>query len=113
ILASFVLNQPQIQELAQLTCPHCQMSFVEFRNGGLLGCPRDYDIFEQALAPLIQRAQNGAARHIGKSPRRIGVARDFQAELVRLRRNLEQAVEREDYEAAARLRDQIDAIDAK
>lgn len=113
ILSNFVLQAPQIQELAALTCPHCRMTFAEFRNGGLLGCPHDYEVFEQALLPLMQRAQDGNTRHSGKSPRRVDAPRNFQVELVRLRRNLEQAVEREDYEAAARLRDQIDAIETQ
>jgi protein arginine kinase activator len=113
LLTNFVLQQPAVQELAQLACPRCQMTFAEFRSSGLLGCPHDYDAFEPALGPLIQRAHEGKMRHVGKSPRRAGTRPAFQADLVRLRRHLEQAVEREDFEAAAKLRDQISAIESQ
>lgn len=113
LLTGFVMSQPAVQELSQLTCPHCQLTFAEFRNGGLLGCPKDYEVFEQALTPLLQRAHDGQTRHAGKAPRRLGTPRSFQADLARLRKSLQQAVDREDYESAARLRDQIDAIEQK
>lgn len=111
MLASFVMQQATVQELSQLKCPHCHTTFAEFRNGGLLGCPRDYDVFEKALLPLIERAHEGNSRHSGKSPRRLGTPRRFQSELTRLRRELTEALEREDYESAARIRDRISAIE--
>ena len=43
ILSKFVNQKSSVQELADLTCEHCDMSFVEFRSHGLLGCPQDYD----------------------------------------------------------------------
>ncbi|MCK6457750.1 MAG: UvrB/UvrC motif-containing protein [Phycisphaerae bacterium] len=113
LFTHFVMAQPSAHELAQLTCPECQTSFVEFRNTGLLGCPNDYDVFERALLPLIERAHEGQSRHVGKSPRRLGHKRDFQDDLIRLRRHLARAIEDEDYEAAARLRDEINAIETK
>lgn len=113
ILSNFVTQQSAVQELSQLRCPKCQMSLAEFRNTGLLGCPHDYETFEQALVPIIERSHEGGTRHVGKSPRRLGVPRDFQAELARLRRSLASAVENEDYETAARLRDQINTIETR
>src|SRR5262249_4727119 len=44
LLTNFVLQQPQVQELAHLTCPTCHTTFIEFRNTGLLGCPHDYEV---------------------------------------------------------------------
>ncbi|MFO0973151.1 MAG: UvrB/UvrC motif-containing protein [Phycisphaerae bacterium] len=113
MLANFVMQHASVQELTQLKCPHCQTTFVEFRNAGLLGCARDYDVFEKALLPLLERAQEGNSRHVGKSPRRLGAPRNFQNELVRLRRDLTEAVEREDYEGAARIRDKISALETQ
>ena len=53
----------------------------------------------------------GIIHHTGKVPRRLGGIRTSQrSELSRLQRELNEAVEREDYEAAAALRDQIKAI---
>lgn len=101
------------QQLAEIRCPKCKLSFVEFRNNGLLGCPNDYDAFEKALLSLIERAHQGAGRHIGKNPRRHKKKRMPENDLVRLRRELNRAVDDEKYEEAARIRDSIRSIETK
>jgi protein arginine kinase activator len=107
LLAGLVVGKAAIQQLAELKCPHCGLTFVEFRQNGLLGCPRDYDAFEKALVPLIERAHEGASHHIGKVPCRLGTPRPTENDLIRLKRRLAKAVEDEKYEEAARLRDEI------
>ena len=84
-----------------------QTRWPVFRHKKLLGCPADYDAFEKALIPLIERAHEGASHHIGKVPMRLGAPRSSENELVRLRRRLAKAVEAEQYEEAAKLRDKI------
>jgi protein arginine kinase activator len=91
-----------VGELAELTCPDCGIKFMEYRAGGRLGCPRDYRVFGAGLLPLIQRF-HGATRHVGKAARRAPGA-DHR---LRLRTRLREAIAREDYEEAARLRDQL------
>lgn len=114
ILAKFVQQKvgSGAQELANLTCPKCGVSFREFRVQGLFGCPHDYEVFAEYIAPLIERAHGGATHHIGKVPRRLGAQEGAgdEGELLRLRRRLNEAVETEDYEAAAKLRDQIKTV---
>jgi protein arginine kinase activator len=107
MLAGLVVQKSAIQQLADLTCPNCKLTFVEFRNSGLLGCPADYDAFEKALVPLIERAHEGASHHIGKVPRRLGTPLTAENDLIRLRRELNRAVDDEKYEEAARIRDKI------
>jgi protein arginine kinase activator len=63
--------------------------------------------FEAALAPLLERAQEGATHHVGKAPRRAGTGEQRQQLLTRMRKRLAEAVESEDYELAARLRDDL------
>lgn len=92
-----------VGELARRACPDCGLTFMEFRVGGQMGCPRDYETFEAGLLPLLRRA-HGATRHVGKMPVRARVAASPR---LRLRARLREAVAREDYEAAARLRDQL------
>ena len=94
---------PQTDELARLACPACGIRYMEFRAQGQLGCPHDYAVFRTGLAPLLRRIHR-ATRHLGKAPRRA-LAPEHQAALVELRRRLQQAVEAEDYEEAARFRD--------
>jgi protein arginine kinase activator len=101
------------EELAQLdqrTCPVCGISFYEFRQQGRLGCPHDYVCFESELEPLLLNIHDGT-RHKGKRPRRGLQHTDRQTDLIRLRREMKESVEREDYELARELRDQIRAIE--
>jgi len=101
-----------LKEGDDLTCPQCGMSFREFQSRGLLGCPHDYDIFRDALLPLIQRAHEEADHHVGKVPVRVDENVRKQTGLLRLRRELKEAVEQEDYEVAARVRDQIQSLES-
>jgi protein arginine kinase activator len=96
----------EMAALNQRQCPHCGLTFVEFRNTGRLGCPQDYDLFAEELTPLLENI-HGDRRHAGKAPRRHPQAKQTQTELTRLRRQLQTAVTQEDYEQAARLRDEI------
>jgi protein arginine kinase activator len=95
-------------ELAKLSCPYCGTKYMEFRAKGRLGCPADYEVFQKGLVPLLERI-HGSAEHVGKCPRRRAATASPHAELIRLRRELRSAVESEDYEKAARLRDVIRA----
>lgn len=99
------------KQIADLACPDCELTFVEFRSSGLLGCPRDYDAFEKALVPLIERAHLGASHHIGKLPRSQGRSRLVENDLLRLRRKLTRAVDDERFEEAAKLRDDISSLE--
>jgi protein arginine kinase activator len=112
ILAKFVQQKigGGMEEVANLTCPNCGVTFREFRAQGVFGCPHDYQVFAEYITPLIERAHGGATRHVGKVPKRSGLRADEQAELGRLQRRLSEAVKREDYETAACLRDQIKAV---
>jgi protein arginine kinase activator len=112
LLANFVQAAHGVRELADLTCPECGTTFVEFRNNGLLGCPHDYDAFSKPLAQLLERAHGGGSRHVGKVPHHAGERIRKQHEVARLRRDLDKAVKEENYELAAKLRDQIEAMGA-
>ena len=91
-------------------CPICQITFLEFRNSGRLGCPYDYEVFRDELMPLLENI-HGETRHSGKVPRRAPRNTQQQTTLIQLRNELKRAVAAEDYEAAARLRDKIKGIE--
>ena len=112
LLTNFVTNQSQAASKTQesTTCPHCGITWAEFRQGGLLGCEHDYAAFDKEMTPLLQRAHEGAAHHVGKVPTRrggSGVPARRAVDATKLRKDLARAVESEDYERAAQLRDQI------
>jgi len=113
LLEEFVLQSAEGGEsdVGDLACDVCGTTFAEFRHRGVLGCPNDYDAFEQALLPLLGRAQEGAARHIGKVPRRAGSDQKKQNLILRLRAELKGAVAAEDYEKAAALRDKVKELE--
>jgi protein arginine kinase activator len=92
--------------LNQRECPLCGIKFVEFRNSGRLGCPHDYQEFRHELLPLLENI-HGETKHCGKMPRRLPQNKQTQSELMQLRNQLKQAVTKENYEEAARLRDRI------
>lgn len=94
-------------------CETCGTTFADFRDKSLLGCPACYKTFEQPLSPLLERAHEGGTHHIGKVPRRAGVGEQRQMAMQRLRRQLDDAVLAEDYELAARLRDDIQQIEGE
>jgi protein arginine kinase activator len=91
-------------ELARLTCPACGIKYMEFRAGGRLGCPHDYQVFRKPLLTLLKRIHR-KTRHTGKIPIHSRRRADLQAEVLQLRQQLRRAVDKEAYEEAARLRD--------
>ncbi|QDV65296.1 UvrB/UvrC motif-containing protein [Crateriforma conspicua] len=99
-------TKEEIEQLDQKECPVCGISFFEFRNSGRLGCPYDYVHFEADLKPLLINIHD-ATEHTGKRPRRAAATADAQAEMIQLRRDMEEAVEREDYELASQIRDRL------
>jgi len=111
LLTNFVLaHSGQMAKEQAAACENCGVTWAEFRQTGLLGCEQDYTVFEKDLMPLIQRAHDNANHHTGKVPTRrggTGVPAKRQVDLARLRKELARAVELEDYERAAKLRDQI------
>ena len=112
LLSNFVLSQGsggKGQQQAK-ACDLCGMTWSKFKQGGLLGCENDYSVFEEELTGLLKRAHEGATHHTGKVPARRGgegTVRKRKPSVTRLRKELERAVEAEDYESAAKLRDQI------
>ena len=87
-------------------CPACGLSLKEFKVRGRMGCPRCYEVFRDALIPVLERVHD-ATCHRGRTPG-SGSAPPAPADvLTDLRQRLEHAIGNENYEEAASLRDQI------
>ena len=114
LLTQFVISQAtkSAPKATVKACSGCGLSYAQFRQAGRLGCSQCYLAFETELAPLIERAQNGAGHHCGKAPRRAGASLDRELLVQRLARELDQAVAAEQYERAAQLRDRLNSLDA-
>jgi protein arginine kinase activator len=116
-LAGALAQQLQVgqtaEELSRLdrkACPVCGITFYEFRSKGRLGCPHDYTCFAKELIPLIANI-HGETEHVGKVPRRAPMQTEQRTKLIRLRRDMKEAVGSEDYERATELRDEIKRVE--
>jgi protein arginine kinase activator len=106
-------NEPaEVSGIDDRVCPNCGITFREFRTQGRLGCPHDYVEFESDLISLIENI-HGETQHCGKMPRRAPDSSRRQHQLIRLRSELKIAVEEENYETAARLRDEIQEVESQ
>ncbi len=117
LLSSLLAVQPTDDELSgalvqELACPNCGFTLSQFRKEGVLGCPNDYEVFEKALSPLIKKAHNGNTTHCGKIPSKTPQDTRKQSELLNLRQRLQAALQSEDYEQAAELRDKINQLES-
>ena len=95
----------------QERCPFCGLSYADFKEVGRLGCPECWSTFQDPLEKLTRRI-HGSTRHVGKvylppDPS----ATEVQKRLEGLRNRLVRAVDAEDFERAAKLRDQIRALE--
>jgi protein arginine kinase activator len=109
ILASFLnIEKPsQIAEKKEVgKCKTCGIDYNEFKKFGRLGCGDCYKSFRNQLLPLIKRVQGGTV-HSGKVSKRAGSDVRAQKRLDQLKLKLKRAIELEDYEEAAGLRDEI------
>jgi protein arginine kinase activator len=87
-------------------CSVCGLPFETYRKTFLLGCASCYDSFADALLADLRKI-HGETRHLGKCPQGQSKEIKDQVAIAALRQQLGDAVAREDFEAAARLRDQI------
>jgi len=92
---------------ADTACPACGITLKQFTKKSVLGCPHDYEVFEKQLRPIIRRAHNSNTAHCGKVPSKASASTKNNIELIKLQRQLDAAVQEENYEAAAKLRDKI------
>ncbi len=95
-----------------MVCPNCGITYKEFRESGRFGCPHDYESFRMRLLPLLENIHNDTV-HRGKRPQRAPLDSENQFRLIQLRRDLSEAVEQEDYEQAAQIRDEIRKVEGE
>lgn len=92
------------------SCPVCGFDLADIARLGEVGCPECYSLFEKELLPSIQNLQ-GSARHTGKVPRSAGQSVRREKKLESLKAKLQKAVDAQEYEQAAKLRDEIKALE--
>lgn len=97
------------EEDSGVVCPRCQTTQSQFTRTGRLGCPACYEAFREQLQPMLLQI-HGRVQHAGRQPLTTEDAQRTRSRQEALTRQMEQAVALEDFETAARLRDQLRAL---
>lgn len=117
-LADLLLGLGAGQEMEQamagveVKCAHCGFSQADFKKAGRLGCAECYDTFAEGLESLLKTMHKGT-RHVGKVPQAFKQSQDLADKLKSLQSTLDKSVGAEDFETAARIRDEINQIKSK
>lgn len=90
-------------------CPGCGRTYEMFKKTGKLGCSGCYEFFEKELEPVL-KSIHGNTGHVGKTPGRESRGIDRTKRLHELRAKLRLVIEMEEYERAAEIRDEINAL---
>lgn len=110
LIGESMLGSREAMGKAKVQCSSCDLTFAQFSQIGRLGCSDCFSAFNEQLAPVLRRI-HGSVSHTGKVPRRSQKAVRFARELERLREEMQQAVQKEDFEEAARLRDRVKTLE--
>jgi len=111
-LADMLLGLGASQEIEQasggveIKCPQCGFTQADFKKSGRLGCAECYKAFAEGLEGLLKSMHKGT-RHAGKVPEGLRQTRDLSDRLKTLQQKLAKAIEEENFEQAASLRDEI------
>ena len=90
-------------------CPLCGMSLSDFHAEGKAGCPTCYETFADELEPAIGRMQGGTM-HRGKMPGGFREKNERQSRILALEEEKKEAIRAENYERAAKIRDELRSL---
>jgi protein arginine kinase activator len=117
-LADLLLGLGASKEIEQsaggveIKCPRCGFTQADFKKAGRLGCPECYKTFAEGLEGLLKSMHKGT-RHVGKVPDALRQTRELSDRLKTLQKRLAKAVQDENFEQAAALRDEIKQMSAR
>jgi protein arginine kinase activator len=103
-------ESPGAAEKAAAACPRCGTRLAEFRKSGRFGCSGCLQVFESDVRAIVSQMA-ARPRHAGKLPASLGAPKPHP-DRDGLRADLKAAVEAEDYEKAAQLRDRLRELEA-
>lgn len=103
---------PKLFREEESRCPLCGLSLQEFSKGGKFGCGQCYRSFSSHLPSLLKRI-HGNLKHTGKLPKRAGKVLRNKNKIEELKQKMKLAVEEQNFELAAKLRDEIKETEGK
>lgn len=92
-----------------LQCEACGLSYKEFSRKGKLGCDQCYNFFQDRLNKVLRKIHS-STEHTGKIPKRAGSRIKKKQKIEELNQQMDKAVEKEEFEKAAELRDKINEL---
>jgi len=123
-------KQPEDKNSDLIKCPNCNLSYADFKKIGRLGCSECYSAFRKLLIPLLKKI-HGSTTYIGKTteesvsvkeplaPMKFDILEkpevktSKQPDLAELKNKLTDAIKAENFEEAARIRDEIKMMEKK
>ncbi len=111
ILTGLIQQQlpPKMEAPPEAICSHCGLTFKQFTIQGRFGCGLCYQAFRTQLEPIMRKI-HGSSLHRGKLPTATADESVTIKEEERLESELKKAIEAEDFERAADLRDKLKVI---
>lgn len=110
-------NIPTLVKQQKLKCDKCNMTYEEFLDIGKFGCSNCYNIFSNKIDGLLKK-MNGANRYLGdkrentnKEIKENSKSKNKNDEIDKLKKELKVAIQKEEYENAAKLRDKIKELE--
>jgi len=115
-LADLLLGLGASEEIekspAAQKCPICGFTQADFKKTARLGCSNCYTVFADGIAPMLKNMHKGT-QHTGKTPTAFHKIREHDEKIKALQENLSKAIDAEEFELAANLRDQIRQVEAE
>ena len=112
LIGSILAPQKNQRVAESKKCDLCGMSFADLKREGKAGCPRCYDTFGDEIERTVAGI-HGGTHHTGRVPEKYREKIEDAEKIASLRAKISEAVAAEDYETAAKLRDEIRAIEGK
>ena len=93
-------------------CSTCGTTIKDFRKSAMVGCSDCYNIFNKEIENYLENTA-GQVQHTGKLPEKVGTLKSLLVDKESLKEKLEAAIDHENYEQAAVLRDRIKIIEKR
>lgn len=88
------------------SCSRCGLTYKEFKKDGKLGCPECARAFRGEIYTILENIA-GTHQHSGRYPAKLKEFKRLLIDKEQIKQKMQEAIQNEDYESAAVLRDKI------
>jgi protein arginine kinase activator len=97
-------------DIEKKVCTRCGLTYKEFKKDGKLGCPECARTFRTEIYAILESI-TGSHQHVGRYPSKLTEYKLILIDKEKIKQKLQDAIKKEDYEAAAVLRDKIHELE--